>query len=88
MSMRSDETVNVGAVAAMFSGGGHVCAAGCGLAAKTQKKLEAETDRLRLGRSYDTGDVWGNVIAELTPEQERRLAALTGGNLKSRINLS
>lgn len=46
MSMRSDETVNVGAVAAMFSGGGHVCAAGCGLAAKTQKKLEAETDRL------------------------------------------
>lgn len=33
--------------------------------------------RLRFGRSYDTGDVWGNVIAELTPEQERRLAALT-----------
>lgn len=46
VSMRSDESVNVGAVAAMFGGGGHVCASGCSLLSKTPEVLEAETQRL------------------------------------------
>ncbi|MBO4325884.1 MAG: bifunctional oligoribonuclease/PAP phosphatase NrnA [Clostridia bacterium] len=46
VSMRSDDSVNVGAIAGAFGGGGHVCAAGCGFAAKTPEQLAAQTDKL------------------------------------------
>ena len=43
--------------------------------------------RLRFGRSYDTGDVWGTVIAELAPEQERWLAALTDEEISAAASI-
>ena len=46
VSLRSDECVNVAAVAKAFGGGGHVCAAGCSLHAADEAALAAEVARL------------------------------------------
>ena len=42
VSLRSDDRVNVAAVAKAFGGGGHVCAAGCGLSADDEAGFERE----------------------------------------------
>ncbi len=46
VSIRSELSVDAGKVASLFGGGGHACAAGCVLAAKTPADLESEIGRL------------------------------------------
>ena len=46
VSLRSDDLVNVSKIAAKYSGGGHVCAAGCMLSGKTDAEFQRELGEL------------------------------------------